>query len=321
VVYFPPSGSNGSSYHIYDTISIPATVRLVTGMDAAGISTDSNAVLIVKDDSPNALIVERIGLGRIRNVCGRTLVLRHMGIGNFENGPTCGELYLEDVAGKLTPRYPVSLWARQLNTEVQPESDTNVLNAGGMHWILGQKTEGRAPISITTSGGCTEILGGLMYPASSFAVGDSLSPAFVSTDACMSVIMAMSSYVARGIYPVFARETRSAQTRTLKTSDVEWRNGFYRGGCDNPVQGVARQAGKTPTARPAVRVTSAGILVSAASVGEALMVGIDGRVLRRTRLAGGVGALLDPAGLAPGAYLVVVQTADARRVERLVVGR
>lgn len=229
VVYFPPKGSNGSSYHIYDTITIPASVKMIIGFDFASISKHNSGNLIVKEDSPDPLFFERIALS-VTNLSKRTVVMKHMKC-SYDNGPNSGDLYVEDIVGQITPTYAMNMWARQLNTEMQSEKDFDVINRGGLYWILGQKTEGHAVINKTEAGGYSEILGGLMYPASSFYATDSASAAFISENGCISSIMTKSSYVTNGIYPVYAREIRNTTGKELKTSEIDSYSVLYRGGC------------------------------------------------------------------------------------------
>ncbi len=231
IIYFPPSGSNGSSYHIYDTITIPSSVKLIIGFNHASISSHNNARLIVQQNSADPLLFERMAfIPLVYNKSLRSIVFKYMGIHNYMNDPNTGDVFIEDVTGKFTPQNAVNLWARQFNPELQSNRDTNLFNSGGNHWILGLKTEGKARISRTLNGGYTEILGGLAYPATSFAAEDTLA-AFESVDACISAMMAASSYLFDGFYTNLISETRKGITNKLFSNNLRSRNIFYAGGC------------------------------------------------------------------------------------------
>ncbi len=225
VVYFPAVGSNGSAYQIYRDITIPASVKLIIGFAAAAIAQNNGARLLVQEASSGALIFERIGVGKVVNNSTRTVAFKHMS-GDYDNGPNSGDLFIEDFVGRVVPTHAMNMWARQLNTEIQAEGDLNVLNPGGNYWILGQKTEGRAIVNKTTNGGSSEILGGLLYPASSFTTGGPEAVALVSENGCIAAIFSATSYVNNGFYPVYASETRNGETKQVRGFTQ-----FYRAGC------------------------------------------------------------------------------------------
>jgi hypothetical protein len=149
---------------------------------------------------------------------------------------TNGKVFIEDMVEAFTPQFPVRMWARQLNPEVQPETEKDLDNAGGKFWILGLKTEGRAVIANTTNGGATEILGALVYPASIFSGNN--QPAFTVQNACFSVVgLTMTSYVSNGWYGIGVIESQNGVSRTLR-SDTIWSNtpyqfGFYKSSVAN----------------------------------------------------------------------------------------
>ena len=127
---------------------------------------------------------------------------------------------MEDAVSFFKPLFPVRMWARHLNSEVQPEGDTNIYNNGGRYWILGYKTEGRATLANTVDSGSTEILGSLVYPASGFAAGNTL-PAFIVKDACFSVTgLTRTSYAGNGWYGISVKETQGAITNNFLTSSA-----------------------------------------------------------------------------------------------------
>ena len=91
-----------------------------------------------------------------------------------------GDLYLEDVvAGFASFKHAGQrIWARQLNTEGR---GTKVTNNGAILWILGLKTEKYGTVIETSSGGFSEVIGGLIYRVAKTT--DDNSPMFSITNA------------------------------------------------------------------------------------------------------------------------------------------
>ena len=90
------------------------------------------------------------------------MVIEHSGV-SYTSYPGAGSLYLDDVqVGAFTVQPGQHVWARQLNDEV---AQTKITNDGGSLWILGLKTEQPDTVINTTAGGTTELLGALIYPA------------------------------------------------------------------------------------------------------------------------------------------------------------
>ncbi|NBD32737.1 MAG: hypothetical protein GVY17_07185 [Cyanobacteria bacterium] len=90
-----------------------------------------------------------------------------------------GDLYLEDVvAGFANFNHAGQrIWARQLNAEGQ---GTKITNNGAILWILGLKTEKYGTVIDTSSGGFTEVIGGLIYRVAKTT--DDNSPMFSITN-------------------------------------------------------------------------------------------------------------------------------------------
>ncbi|MEI7587655.1 hypothetical protein, partial [Runella sp.] len=244
-VYFGQIGDNNTAYCIYRDIIIPPTVELITGFNLSKFNFFNGSKFIVDESHSAPLFIERAKGIQIENNSMRTLVLRSLEASTYQNtmSNTNGKVFLEDWVNRFNPQFPVQLWARHFNTEVQPEDEVNIENPGGKYWILGLKTEGRANIIRCTQGGLTEVLGGLIYPSSSFS--GTVQAAFVVQDACLSTVgLTMTSYVGNGWYGIAVDETQAGQSYQLP-SDSIWANSAYNfsfyktgGDCNNltPVQ-------------------------------------------------------------------------------------
>ncbi len=232
VIYLSEIGDNGTRYCIYGDVVIPPTVEKIIGLSSSGFQFFNNSKLIINDTGvSNAVVstplfVERIDGMQLLNNSTRTVVIKHSDV-NYQNtaANTGGKVFLEDVGSPFRPQFPVTMWARQFNPEVQPENDRDIDNPGGRYWILGLKTEGRANIARTTSGGSTEVLGGLIYPSSTFS--GTTQQAFTVQDASMSLTgLTMTSYVNNGWYGIAVQETQNNVVRTLPASTI-WTNSPY----------------------------------------------------------------------------------------------
>lgn len=231
VIYFGQMGDNGTVYCIYGDIVIPPTVEKIIGLSSSNFAFFNNSRFIINDAgtpllAAPPLFIERISGARLLNNSSRTLVVKHASL-IYQNtaANTGGKVFLEDFGERFEPQFPVKLWARQLNPEVQPENERNIDNPGGQYWILGLKTEGRANIIRTTSGGASELLGALVYPASSFS--GTTQQAFTIENARMSLTgLTMTSYVNNGWYGIAVRETQGAETQTLAANTI-WSTSPY----------------------------------------------------------------------------------------------
>jgi hypothetical protein len=199
------------------------------------------------------------------------------------------------------------VWARQFNAEGGADKITN---DGGQLWILGLKTEGDATVITTRNGGQTELLGGLLYPATT--VGS--APAFTATDAEQSLVFATTAYGADQDYAIPIRETRAGVVTNLTHSQLPGR-GL---GVVVPLYTSRRAttplsvAGVPPTADAGLRLFPNPVhhqltvkLPASTTPGQAELLDLTGRVLKRYPLAPAGGAL-DVQALPPGGYLLRV---------------
>lgn len=226
VIYLGQIGDNGTTYCLYSNVVIPPTVEKIIGLSSSGFQFFNNSKFVVNSTSATPLFLERVGGIDVLNNSSRTIVVKHTGL-SYQNtvANTGGKVFLEDVGTAFRPQFPVNMWGRQLNPEVQPENERNIDNPGGRYWILGLKTEGRANIVRTAANGATEILGGLIYPASSFS--GTTQQAFTVQDAQMSLAgLTMTSYVSNGWYGIAMSETQNDVNRILPASNI-WTNSPY----------------------------------------------------------------------------------------------
>ncbi len=323
-IYFGAIGDNGTGYCIYADVVIPPSVELITGLNLGRFLFFNGSKFVVRGDAAKPLFIERTKSLEVRNEGARTIVMRHIEGGNYYNtaANTNAKVFVEDWVGPFRPAFPVRLWARHINPEVQPENEFDLENPGGKYWLLGLKTEGRATIVRTTTGGATEILGSLVYPASSFS-GTS-QPAFVVQDACFSVVgLTMTSYVTNGWYGVAVQETQGGTTRTLPAATI-WDKtpnnlGFYASsGAVNcaaaavPLSVSLTRSAAAPTLAP--NPTAGPVLVGLPHARFSYQVlNVLGSQLRNGQ-ATAPQLALDLTALAPGVYVLRLTDADTRQV-------
>ena len=211
-VYFP-----FGRYVSYNEVSInvPDNVDHVVGFSSivnmcATCTGGGGINLVINGDTSTPLIIEEFGYGiKVEHHGTRPVVLKD-GRYNYISFPGAGNLFLEDVGMPQTMLIQAGqrVWARQFNDEV---STTKLINNGTL-WILGIKTEQAGTVINTQSGGETELLGGLIYPAT---VVPSNDIAFDSTDASVSYVYAQSAYCTTCGYTVPVSQTYQGVTSDL----------------------------------------------------------------------------------------------------------
>ncbi len=218
VIYFDRIGDNGSSYFITRDIVIPPSVEMITGFNNARLAFTNNSKFIINSNTSSPLFIDGMLGTRILNNSQRTVVFKNASLREYSNtaANTNGKVFIEDEGEVFKPAFPVRMWARQYNPELQPQLDTAIINKGGNFWILGLKTEGRACIASTYDAGKTEILGALVYPASSFTNTDQV--AFKVANACMSITsLTRTSYISNGWFGITVQETQNGVTQNFLT--------------------------------------------------------------------------------------------------------
>ena len=211
-VYFP----FGQYFSSNETdVTVPDTVDRIVGFSSVvnlGSGTNGGGIrFVVTSNSTQPLIIEQFGYGiKIDHRGSRPIVLKDAHINNYAAYPGAGKLFLEDIGvSGLTIQKGQEVWARQLDDELQ---GTKISNLGGSLWIFGLKTEASGTVINTASGGKTELLGSLLYPAVSVPTSQ---PAFISTDAQVSYMYKESVYCAGCGYSIQVQETRSGVTKNM----------------------------------------------------------------------------------------------------------
>ncbi len=230
-VYFP-----SGRYKVSTTIHVHGTVEHVIGMESEiqvinPLKSSSDTVFRVENLTSKLVVFERFWFTPwadkvpeggsytwFEHSSPKSLVLKNLMV---ESGKpyqgSGGKLFIEDVT---TSRWEFSrgqkVWARQINPE---DNKTMIKNNGADLWILGIKTEGWGTVIETTSGGKTEVLGGLLYPA--WGQNASAPPAFIIDNASASLSFAHSG---DATYNTYVRETQGGQTHDLLRSQTMGRN-------------------------------------------------------------------------------------------------
>lgn len=201
------------------SIIVPETVHRIVGFSSVinGSSTGLNGGgirLVVQSHGSEPLIIEEFGYGmKVDHQGSRPVVIKDAKV-EYESKAGSGNLFLEDVEFNkpLVIQSSQNVWARQLNNEA---AGTKISNEGGSLWILGLKTEGAGTVIKTSSGGKTELLGALIYPANAVPSSDA---AFVSLESQVSYMYNESVYCAGCGYATQIEEDRSGTTRLIHSS-------------------------------------------------------------------------------------------------------
>jgi putative hemolysin len=158
-------------------------------------------------------VIEQFGYGmKIDHRGSRPIVIKD-GWYQYYSSPGAGNLFLEDAEiDGFTIQAGQNVWARQLDDEAV---GTKIVNLGGSLWILGLKTENSGTVINTATGGKTELLGALIYPAHPVPATDI---AFQDTDAQVSYMYKESTYCAGCGYAIQILETRSGKARQITSS-------------------------------------------------------------------------------------------------------
>lgn len=237
-IYFPKG-----RYFLKNTIFVRGNVRRIMGMSSTvapsfGTFNDVNnpkPFFRIEPVNTDAVIVENLGFSKLHqaspspgaiffeHASPQKLVLRDTRFGGeyksgYRNTMGAGFLFIENVIGeKWQFDHPQTVWARQLNTE---GSSQKIVNNGAKLWILGIKTEGTNTVIETKGGGQTELLGGLLYPATTVPTTDI---AFINRESQNSLVYATASYAAGKDYINQVQETRGGVTKTFLKSNVQSR--------------------------------------------------------------------------------------------------
>lgn len=215
VVYLP----NGS-YTVGSTLRLRGNLKKLIGMQSAIQRQEGfeGPILELEDGSNSFVVLEHLYLeGDISHAADRSLSVRHCDFQTYRNTDRgTGNLFVEDVIGRLSIQHPQQVWARQLNTEFV---DPLLQNAGGTVWVLGFKTEGTHTALEATQGGQTEILGGAFRPNAS-APDD--TPVAIIQDSSVAMAYRITGSDGSQVYeyPLQIQETQGQTQRELAVSDL-----------------------------------------------------------------------------------------------------
>lgn len=233
IVYFPRG-----TYIISDTIKVGNNVKKLDGFYSTlqvsnPLTSQAKPVFRFENGSQDIVVMERFwgnyGAGEvhwIEQASSKTLVLKDIAIGSGKayRNTISGRLFIENVAAGDWVFNNQQVWARQINPE---NPTTKIVNNGSKLWILGLKTEKEGTILDNRNGAKTEILGGLIYPASGGKRIGTNQPAFINYESDLAIAgLGESNYVGSS-YNIIVSETRHGVTKNLLNSSLPRRGGGF----------------------------------------------------------------------------------------------
>lgn len=247
------------------TVVLRNKVKKIMGAGVRSItmSTGTAPAFQLAAGEPSAVILEHVyeNAGSVNgnvveHAAPRTLVVRH-GSGSYHNTTAAktGRVYMESVIGYPFVFTGIKAWLRDINTEQGGQNKPNIVNDGGVVWILGQKTEDWATKLKTVNGGWTELLGGTYrqnWDAADLTERMGLSveqaPPLFEIDNAHASLSFVTTTAALS-YRVLVREKRDGQTKELIHKNYE--GGTVNGGhvlylgYKNPPPAAAAHPGRT----------------------------------------------------------------------------
>ena len=238
----PQRGANPGwrgAYFINETIYIRGNVKRMIGFEAMFYfspkegSPEDMPVFVFEDGPQPTVVIERL-MFQIGNAFPNPAFVhnakRDLVLASFTGARSLihkgtGKLFIEDVVGtqpwKMGPGS--QLYARQLNIEGELTEAPKLTNTGGTAWVLGFKTEHRAPVLGTYDGGVTEILGAHFYTC----VRDSNDKIMLDVRDAKMTVAGGGEYVWTPDWATetLLRETRNGETRTLNKTALIRRGG------------------------------------------------------------------------------------------------
>ena len=217
------------------TITVPASIRRITGLDALSqitpdLAKSSDAVWKIVDGS-EPLLIERFFVHDFGNQHAvkncywvshgskRPLIIAR---GGWPARPYLGlvgskgaKLWVDDTCMANWVFTGQQVWMRQYN----PESDSVMTtNDGGNLWVFGTKTECATGTWFLTKGkGKTEIIGGYTYPSWRHENTPAAPPLFIVEEgSSFSATYREQSFQGYQEYPIQMRQTKGGVTKDLK---------------------------------------------------------------------------------------------------------
>jgi hypothetical protein len=191
-------------------------VRRIIGLGgrfkAASKKMGGKPLFLIEDGSARAVIIEWINTGGtpkgVVPASSRTVILRNYTGSPYSAPPKLAKpckVFLDDFCGTYTHfGKGCRAWAWQLNSETRGY-EYNVMNDGGVFWLMGIKTEGGHTSLVTRNGGWSEVLGSYIYNNR----GAKARENFIVDNAHASFVAGRSSF------PVPVKETRGGQTKQM----------------------------------------------------------------------------------------------------------
>lgn len=242
-VWFQPG-----RYLLSKTVTIPEQVRHVHFMNCdlaipeSRRMAEADAVFSVVGDGEDALLLEKLS-GR-HHLAGTVRLVRHDGrrmlhmrdihtqcSPTYFNTVPGAMVFLEDVvcttgikAYRHQPAFHFvgqQVYAHNLNPE---RSMHEIINDGGLLWLMGFKTEGDGPLCETIRGGQSDILGGIV------SIGtNGLRPIIYNEDSDVSATLATNGYGRTNVFPLAVEEIRKGGRRVILRTELPLRFApFYR---------------------------------------------------------------------------------------------
>jgi len=220
VVYLPNGG-----YSIGSTIILRRNLKQIIGMQS---SIDpkpgfTGPIFRLENGTSPFVILKHLSLsGDISHSSKRSLAISHCDFSSYTNTSVgTGDLFVEDVMGKLSILYPQSVWARQLNTEF---TNPALRNVGGKVWILGMKTEGPHTVLEASKESQTEILGGAFRPNQDTPAN---IPVAIIRDSKVSLAYRITGSSGSNVfsYPLHIKEEQAGTVKELTLANL-WSKGI-----------------------------------------------------------------------------------------------
>lgn len=230
-VYFPRG-----NYKISNTLRVGNSVKVINGMYstftiANPLKNQGRSVFRFEQSRNNTVTLEKFwgnyggsDFYWVEHASAGTVVLRNftVGSGKAYRNTGFGRLFVEDVSAGDWVFDRQSVWIRQINPE---NPTTKITNTGSTVWIMGLKTEKEGTVVETRNGGKTEILGGLIYPASGGNRIPNGQPTFINQESLLSIAGVGESRSFRiGSYNIIVKQTQNGILKTLKSSDLPRRD-------------------------------------------------------------------------------------------------
>lgn len=241
-------------YLINGVIEIPKSVNRVNFMYCDLASSDkicqmkNTGVFKVVGESETPLVVEDLfafekffGLSTfLEHASKRTVILSDLHVqasSIYFNSVEGGTVFVENVCGTVggvpgsgviksekDDKYPFDrtipvfsfknqkAYCRMINPE---KSLKEVVNDGGLLWVMGCKTEDEGTAFETLNGGVTEVIGAELF----IGLGKEY-PAIVNNNSSVSAFVSTLGMTERQTWPIAVRETQNSVTKEIKQKDL-----------------------------------------------------------------------------------------------------